>query len=129
MVERMKAGDKSRSALEISVDMDKPCKRCGEKGATQNGYCLRCCAQLIAKGRVGRMDKAQKCDEMTRLVLKIESVKAEKADANKEFNEEINGLEEKLLEVARERTDQMEIPFPKKQCGKEKEEKRAAVGD
>ncbi len=75
------------------------------------------------------MDKAQKCDEMTRLVLKIESVKAEKADANKEFNEEINGLEEKLLEVARERTDQMEIPFPKKQCGKEKEEKRAAVGD
>ena len=129
MVERMKAGDKSRSALEISVDMDKPCKRCGEKGATQNGYCLRCCAQLIAKGRVGRMDKAQKCDEMTRLVLKIESVKAEKADANKEFNEEINGLEEKLLEVARERTDQMEIPFPKKAAGKEKEGKRAAAGE
>lgn len=129
MVEMMKAGDKSRSALEISVDMGKACRRCGEKGATQNGHCLRCCAQLMAKRGTGGMDKIQKCDEMTRLVLKIESVKAEKADANKEFNEEINGLEEKLLEVARERTDQMEIPFPKKAAGKEKEGKRAAAGE
>lgn len=109
----------------IRIDIDKRCKRCGEEGTAQNGYCLRCCAQLIAKGRVGRMDKAQKCDEMTKLVLEIEKVKNEKAETVKTFNEEINGLEEKLLEVARERTDQMEIPF---KPGEEKSEgkKRAA---
>ena len=33
---------------EIKINMDVPCKRCGKKGATQNGYCLPCTADIVA---------------------------------------------------------------------------------
>ena len=33
---------------EIKINMDVPCKRCGKKGATQNGYCLPCATDIVA---------------------------------------------------------------------------------
>ena len=76
------------------------------------------------------MNKLEKCDEMTRLVLQIENEERGKAEEAKARNEVINRLKEKLLEVARERTDQMEIPFPKAATGKgKKEDKKAAAGE
>ncbi|MEI6632814.1 MAG: hypothetical protein WCP22_03235 [Chlamydiota bacterium] len=72
------------------------------------------------------MNTLEKCDEMTELVLKIESVKNEKAESNKEFNEELNQLDQKLLDVARERTDQVEMGFMRAAGGKDKGAKRAA---
>ena len=34
----------------IKIDLDKKCKKCGELGATQNGYCLKCLAKMINGG-------------------------------------------------------------------------------
>ncbi len=31
----------------IIINMDATCKKCGEKGAAQNGYCLRCIMKYI----------------------------------------------------------------------------------
>ncbi len=41
----------TKPVLTIKVDMNVPCKRkgCKEKGATQNGYCLRCIADLMPR--------------------------------------------------------------------------------
>ncbi len=40
----------------IEIDMDKPCKKCGKKGATQCGLCMKCIAkeipQMIKDGRI-----------------------------------------------------------------------------
>jgi hypothetical protein len=58
------------------------------------------------------MNKDQKCDAMTQLIFKIMSKKSEKAEAMKDYNEEIKDLEEQLLIVARKRTDQTELNFP-----------------
>lgn len=37
--------DDKKPALVISINMDKHCRRCGKKGATQNGLCLPCCSK------------------------------------------------------------------------------------
>jgi len=34
----------------IEIDLDKKCVRCGEKGATQNGLCLKCVTKAIERG-------------------------------------------------------------------------------
>ena len=34
----------------ISIDMDKPCTKCGVMGAMQNGICLECATDAIGKG-------------------------------------------------------------------------------
>ncbi len=34
----------------INVDLDRKCKRCGQKGATQSGICLTCIAKAIKAG-------------------------------------------------------------------------------
>jgi hypothetical protein len=31
----------------INIDLDKPCKGCGEKGAADSGYCLECIAAIV----------------------------------------------------------------------------------
>ena len=36
--------------VEITIDVDAPCKRCGEKGAMPSGYCLKCLAVFIGNG-------------------------------------------------------------------------------
>lgn len=36
---------------EITIDMDKKCKRCGKGGATQSGLCLKCVLKAIQKGK------------------------------------------------------------------------------
>lgn len=75
------------------------------------------------------MNVAEKCDGMTRLILKKERVENEKAESNREFNEELKQIDQDLLTIARERTDQMEISFPKAATGKgKKEDKKAAAG-
>jgi len=33
--------------LNIKVDMDKTCKKCGEKGALESGYCMKCITDLM----------------------------------------------------------------------------------
>ena len=35
------------NAIEITVDMNQKCRRCGRKGATQCGLCLPCVAKEI----------------------------------------------------------------------------------
>lgn len=51
------------------------------------------------------MNVAEKCDGMTRLILKKERVENEKAESNREFNEELKQIDQDLLTIARERTD------------------------
>jgi hypothetical protein len=34
----------------ITIKMDQACKRCGKKGASSNGLCLRCITELLRKG-------------------------------------------------------------------------------
>jgi len=37
--------------VNLTINLDTPCKRCGEKGATQSGDCLRCVTDWIVNGR------------------------------------------------------------------------------
>lgn len=37
--------------LEIKIDLDKKCKRCGKGGAGKGGYCLACVAKGIQEGK------------------------------------------------------------------------------
>lgn len=34
----------------ITIYMDRTCKRCGDKMAAENGYCLRCLTDYITNG-------------------------------------------------------------------------------
>lgn len=34
----------------ININLDVKCKRCGEKGATPNGLCIKCIAKGVKKG-------------------------------------------------------------------------------
>jgi len=36
---------------EIIINMDVKCKRCGDKGACKNGYCLACVTKMITEGK------------------------------------------------------------------------------
>ena len=48
----------TKAAVEIHINMDKPCAECGRDGATQNGLCLDCITKVIQhkpmKSKVGR---------------------------------------------------------------------------
>ncbi len=48
-----------KPAFTITVDMDKTCKGCGKKGATQCGYCLKCVGDLMAE-RAARQSNRRK---------------------------------------------------------------------
>lgn len=43
--------------LNIKIDLDKKCKKCGKGGATQSGYCLKCVAKMIKNGRLDHIIK------------------------------------------------------------------------
>lgn len=47
----------SKKPLEIRIDLDKKCKRCGESGATPSGYCMGCVAKGIADGHFDHIIK------------------------------------------------------------------------
>lgn len=34
----------------IEIDLDAKCKRCGDKGAAQNGLCLKCITKALETG-------------------------------------------------------------------------------
>lgn len=36
--------------VDIHINMDAKCKRCGKGGATDGGLCLKCIAKAITKG-------------------------------------------------------------------------------
>ena len=38
--------------LNIEINMDTPCKKCGKKGATQNGYCLKCIGDIMLEKKM-----------------------------------------------------------------------------
>ncbi len=41
--------------VDIKIDMDRPCKKCGRKGATQYGVCLKCVQKyMLAKLKTGK---------------------------------------------------------------------------
>ena len=44
----------------ITVDMNKLCKRCKKKGATNSGYCLRCIAKMFSEGNFDHILKKRK---------------------------------------------------------------------
>lgn len=54
--------------LEIKVDLDKKCKKCGEGGATQNGYCLPCITKEVKSGKFDHQLKA--IEEVVKQTLK-----------------------------------------------------------
>jgi len=33
--------------LNIKIDMDKACKKCGQPGAMENGHCMKCITDLM----------------------------------------------------------------------------------
>ncbi len=37
----------------IKVDLEKKCIRCGEAGACENGYCMKCTAELMTEEPIG----------------------------------------------------------------------------
>jgi peptidoglycan hydrolase CwlO-like protein len=39
--------------LTITIDQNKPCAKCGAKGATQNGLCLTCISKKIKEQKKG----------------------------------------------------------------------------
>lgn len=45
-------------SFSIDIDLDKPCAECGKKGATQNGLCMNCTADVICgkkmKSEIGK---------------------------------------------------------------------------
>lgn len=43
-------------AASITIDLDKPCQRCGKKGATPGGLCLKCITKKISSRTAARMD-------------------------------------------------------------------------
>jgi len=45
---------------EIIIDMDRKCKRCGKKGATQSGVCLKCVTKAIQKGEFDHILKGKR---------------------------------------------------------------------
>ena len=49
--------------LEIKVDMDKKCSKCGKMGATQNGMCIKCTGDSIMakKPAIVTTAKIKKC--------------------------------------------------------------------
>ena len=48
----------------IEINLDKKCKRCGEKGATKNGLCLKCVTKALERGEFDHiLHKSQKDDE------------------------------------------------------------------
>jgi len=46
--------------LEIIVDLEKKCQRCGKGGATQNGLCLKCIVKETKEGQFDNVPKAIK---------------------------------------------------------------------
>jgi hypothetical protein len=34
----------------INIDLDRPCRKCGKKGAAQNGLCLECITAFVEQG-------------------------------------------------------------------------------
>ena len=37
------------SATVIKIDLDEPCLKCGNKGATPSGYCLECITKSVVE--------------------------------------------------------------------------------
>ena len=42
----------------IIIDTDKPCKRCGQGGATQGGYCMACVLKNMKEGKYDHILKS-----------------------------------------------------------------------
>lgn len=38
--------------MSLRINMDAKCERCGKKGATQRGLCLKCIGKEIKAGRI-----------------------------------------------------------------------------
>lgn len=49
--------------LTITIDMDKKCKRCGKKGATQSGFCMKCISTGFKNGEFDHILKPLKTKE------------------------------------------------------------------
>ena len=43
----------------ITVNMDRPCRRCKKKGATDGGYCLKCILRMMREGKFDHILKAK----------------------------------------------------------------------
>lgn len=44
----------------ITINMDVKCIRCGKKGATPSGVCLKCISKAIKRGELGHIIKDEK---------------------------------------------------------------------
>jgi len=53
----MMSAEGERPAFVIEIQMAVNCKRCGRKGATQCGYCLRCVGDFMAAERLIKAEK------------------------------------------------------------------------
>jgi hypothetical protein len=56
------------SVATITIDMDKKCKVCGDKGSTPSGLCLKCITKKIGEGKAMQL----KC-----VVKKVSTTKKE----------------------------------------------------
>ncbi len=39
----------------LTIDLDKSCKRCGQRGATKAGYCLDCITKMVKEGAFDKL--------------------------------------------------------------------------
>jgi len=65
---------------DISINLDAKCLRCGEKGATQCGLCLKCVGDNI-------VDKIEKGGRMPEIKVKISSI--EKLETKTKVEDEL----------------------------------------
>ncbi len=50
--------------VDITIDMDAKCRRCGHLGACNNGYCLKCNTKRLEEGAFdGILRKAREKEE------------------------------------------------------------------
>jgi hypothetical protein len=46
------------STHNITIDLNKPCKRCGKKGTSNGGLCLRCILKALEAGEFDHILKS-----------------------------------------------------------------------
>lgn len=52
--------DEKEPTVTITIDMGKKCIRCGNGGATESGYCLRCITKNMREGKYDKILKKGK---------------------------------------------------------------------
>jgi hypothetical protein len=71
---------------DVTIDMDLACKKCGKKGGTENGLCLRCITETI------RPSNGDQVKRLLQLLRDIDTLDAQKVDYLNEYKKDKHSL-------------------------------------